>query len=182
MLHEAVERLQVALSDEFDRAPRICTLATVDAAGDPSARSVVCRRVLAGGELYVFSDGRSQKNAHLRANPAAEVVFWLPRRREQFRLKGPAAIEADPTARGACWSELSDAARAMYAWPPPAAARVAEDAAFPRGLGKDAPVPGTFEVLVVRPRAIEWLDLKPHPHDRRRWRAANDWVEERLNP
>jgi pyridoxamine 5'-phosphate oxidase len=29
---------------------------------------------------------------------------------------------------------------------------------------------------------VELLELKGHPHERRRWRADQGWLEERLNP
>src|SRR5215213_3847478 len=84
----AVE-LTRALGEEYGgERPRVCTLATVDKAGLPRARSVVCRRVGPDGAIWLASDARSEKNEHVKASPQAEVVFWLPTRREQFRVQG----------------------------------------------------------------------------------------------
>jgi pyridoxamine 5'-phosphate oxidase len=158
-----------------------CTLATVDARGGAAARTVVCRRVTAQGDFYLFADARSEKVAQVRENASAEMVFWLPRRREQFRVKGKITLAADPALRSAFWAELSASARAMYLWPTPGSAL--DDAApFPRAVDASHAVPETFAVLLLSPGAIEALDLNAHPHDRRRWERADGWVERRLNP
>src|SRR5688500_9191983 len=93
MVPDWLNVLQTALADEFgnDR-PRICALATVSDIGEPAARCVVCRRLARNGYLYLVSDGRSRKNAELRAHRAAELVFWLAKRREQFRISGLADV------------------------------------------------------------------------------------------
>ena len=182
MLRQAIERLQSALSAEFERSPKLCTLATVDDRGGAAARTVVCRRVTMTGDIFLFSDARSDKVAQVRRAASAEVVFWLSRRREQFRIKGVVTILDDPELRRACWAELSAPARAMYLWPAPGTPREEDAASFPREVEPSHPVPDPFAVLVVRPGAMELLDLKPHPHDRRRWRASAGWREERVNP
>ena len=77
---EWLETFWAALDDEFGPRPHVATLATVDRAGDPRARSVVCRTVDESG-LYFVSDARSGKNGQLRLNVVAEAVFWLSARR-----------------------------------------------------------------------------------------------------
>jgi pyridoxamine 5'-phosphate oxidase len=184
MVREWIEVLRAALDDEFgDAQPRVCTLATVDDDGEPVARMVVCRRIDEVGRLYFVSDARSEKNAHLRRLPVAAVVFWLPRRREQIRLRG-AFVEIldsldNPPVRQRMWRELSPASRALFAWPQPGADRVADESAFPRELGDDAAVPPTFEVIILNPNEVDILDLKPHPHERTRWEGV---TKRRLNP
>ena len=184
MLREWVEIVRAALDDEFgDGSPRICTLATVDEDREAAARMVVCRAIDEIGALYFVSDARSEKNAHLRRYPAAAVVFWLPKRREQIRLRG-AFVEIldslnNSPVRQRIWRELSDASRALFAWPPPGADRMADESAFPRELAADATVPPTFEVIILNPNEVEILDLKPHPHERTRWEGLS---KRRLNP
>ena len=181
VLYRVIERLQSALSEEFDRSPMFCTLATVDARGGAAARTVVCRRVTAGGQLYVFADARSQKLEQVRRHSSAEVVFWLPRRREQFRMAGEIEVVAEPGLRRAFWAELSSPARAMYRWPPLGSA-LDSAANFPREVDAIEPVAESFAVLRLSPLTIESLDLNTHPHDRRRWEQADGWIEQRLNP
>ena len=173
--------LAAALDEECGPRPRVAVMATVDAAGRPRARNVVCRRVGAGG-IWVASDARSAKNAEVRANPAVELAFWLAGRREQFRVAGRVEFLAG-TDRRAAWEGLSDAARALFRWPAPGAPRVDGPDAFPAAVPPDGPIPESFEVLALMPEAVEILDLKPHPHRRRRFRRAGaEWAVEEVNP
>jgi hypothetical protein len=113
----------------------------------------------------------------------------MPSRREQFRIRGRMEVirennkTADAKMRPRLWRSLSDATRATFFWPAPGTTLVTDPAAFPTAIGVDEPVPATFEVLALdRPMQVEYLNLNPHPHDRRRWREENGWQEERLNP
>lgn len=184
MLGVWIDILRAALDDEFgDEKPHVCTFATIDADGDPAARIVICRRIDETGRLYFVSDARSAKNAQLRHHPAAAVVFWLPNRREQFRLRGHSIQILDvlnnPRMRQRMWENLTPASRALFAWPPPGGDRVDDEAAFPRELAADVAMPPTFEVIIFAPAEVELLDLKPHPHERVRWEGR---TKRRLNP
>jgi PPOX class probable FMN-dependent enzyme len=176
-MSEWVGELSRALADEFGDRPHICTLATVDKTGAPRARSVVCRKIAADGSVWVASDGRSEKNDQAKAVPQSEVVFWLPNRREQFRLLGSVKIVAtnnDPS-RLEVWKALSDASRATFFWPSPGARRIDAPEAFKEGVDANTAPPLNFELLVVRPRRVEQLQLAQHPHRRRRWMLAGNW-------
>jgi pyridoxamine 5'-phosphate oxidase len=169
-----------ALGEEYGSdKPRICTLATVDKTGLPRARSVVCRRVGPDGAIWLASDARSEKNEHVKANPQAEVVFWLPTRREQFRVQGSVKVLGEPArdpARAELWRELSDEARALFFWPTPGAKKLDTAGAFPKVVDAEKPPPASFEVLILRPRRVEHLQLNPYPHRRRRWMLAGKWT------
>ena len=62
--------------------------------------------------------------AQIAANPAAEAAWYLPRTREQFRVRGNLRlVTADAAeaglghlldARRARWAQISDAARSVY--------------------------------------------------------------------
>jgi pyridoxamine 5'-phosphate oxidase len=182
---EWLRELRDALPQGSGGGPLIGTLATVDAAGCPRARSVVVRRVDDAGRLWVTSDGRSAKNAELRANPAAELVVWLPEIRLQFRLRGPVDVlnaGSPQDERLVAWRELSDSARALFFWPEPGAARDDSSADAPSAAPASMAPPGWFEVIVLKPEEVERLDLRPHPHARRRWRQEDDWRGADVNP
>src|SRR4051794_28547204 len=104
---EWLERLRRAVATGDARPPLVGTLATADAGGAPRARSVVCREIGDDGSLWVTSDARSEKAAHLRGRPEAELVLWLPAAREQFRLFGRVELltaeAGDPAARVRHW-------------------------------------------------------------------------------
>src|SRR5687768_13042385 len=111
-----------ALDLEYGPRPRIATLATVDDRHRPRARSIVLRQLDDDGALHLVSDARSPKNHHLRATPFAELVLWLPARREQFRLFGPTVVTPrpdNPQLIDHFWTTLTDASRALFTWPAP---------------------------------------------------------------
>jgi pyridoxamine 5'-phosphate oxidase len=62
-------------------------LATVSAQGMPSVRTVVYRGMSADNIIMV-TDNRSEKMQHLRAQPHAEIAWYFPLTREQFRIFG----------------------------------------------------------------------------------------------
>jgi pyridoxamine 5'-phosphate oxidase len=164
-----IDELRIALDDEYADRPVVGVLATVDR----------------DGAVWVGTDQRSFKNGQVRHTPFAELVFWLPSRREQFRLSGSVDVlcstDDDPR-RLALWRSLSDATRAMFFWPPPGRPLDADPDAFPDSMPADVEPPDDFELLVLEPDRVDHLDLKPSPHRRRRWHAAGDWEEQVLNP
>src|SRR5689334_16169437 len=114
--------LSQSLQAEYGPRPNVGTLATVDPGGMPRARAVVCRRLAEDGSAYITSDARSGKSQEARANPHAELVFWLPSRREQFRLWGEVERigpgSSDPELAEA-WIQLPAVTRATFFWPQP---------------------------------------------------------------
>jgi pyridoxamine 5'-phosphate oxidase len=184
-----LDRLRVELDEEFQGRPAVAALATADAEGAPSVRLVVVRRLDPDtGAAVIATDARSDKAAHLRNRPEAEISFWLPGPRVQYRLRGTVRIEKDlgpPVAaanRTELWLSLSDAARALFAWPAPGLPRTKGPGAFPDRVPSSAAIPDTFLALSLRPDRVERLDLRPHPHQRTRWRIEIGWVLEELNP
>ncbi len=179
-MNDPLAALRSALDDECGAGPRVAAMATVDHEGTPRVRSVVCRRI-GPASIWVASDARSAKNRQVRAVPAVELAFWLPRRREQFRVAGVVAI-AGQEDRLAAWAELSDAARALFFWSEPGRAREDSADACSAGVPADQPAPVAFELLALAVGQVEHLELSPHPHRRRRWRAETGWEVEDLNP
>ena len=180
-----IEALRADLDD--DHGGRIVTLATVDGSGDAAtadARCVVVRGLGSDGTVTVTSDARSDKNAQVRANPSATAVFWLSKVKRQYRVRGTvAALGVDDPHRQSQWAALGDAARALFAWPPPGRPR-ADGAAFPPTVPAAALMPPSFEVLVLTPARVETLDLGQTPHLRRRWTPAGGfgWDAVTVNP
>jgi pyridoxamine 5'-phosphate oxidase len=181
-MSEWAAEMRAAIDAEYGTRPRVAALATVDQAGRPRVRSVVCRRIEEDGALWIVSDSRSDKNGQARANAFGEMAFWLPSRREQFRIAGglEVVLGSDPRLTQA-WQDLSDGARALFFWPEPGAP-FDEGQEAPRAVGVEAPIPPAFELLVLGPDHAEHLDLNPHPHRRRRWRRESGWSVEVINP
>jgi pyridoxamine 5'-phosphate oxidase len=186
-MSEWIGELQSALSREFGDKPMTATLATVDKSGAPRARTVVCRRVMEDGSFCIASDARTEKTEQLKAMPQAELVFWLPTLREQYRVLGAARIAgvapSDTPLRQELWRGLSDASRATFRWPSPGAKRFDSEEAFVAAVSVDAEIPTNFDVIVIRPKRVEHLQLSTHPHRRRRWMLAGKWsAASELNP
>ena len=179
--------LQTALDAEFGARPRIAALASVDEAGGPQVRHVVIRRVEQVGRIWIASDARSEKNHQLRQTPRAALSLWLPTLREQYRLSGPVQVigPADnDTRRLALWTNMSDAAQGLFAWPPPGTPRdpADDEGGYPAAFPVGATPPDAFELLLIDPDIVEHLDLNPHPHARHRWEADDGWNRRLLNP
>ena len=159
-------------------------LATVAADGTPRVRTLVFRGWADGCCLDLLTDGRSAKVGELLTQPAVELCWLLPRARCQFRLRGalqalPRELEARERQRH--WQALTPEGRALWGWPPPGRP-LQNSALFPATLPPEAPLPEVFTLVRIRLAQVELLELTGHPHHRRRWRAATDWCEERLNP
>ena len=170
--------------DELGHAPKVASLATVGPGATAECRSVVVRHIADDASLAFTSDGRSDKDAQVRANPSATLLFWLEKAKRQYRLAGTVAVlAADDPRRAEQWRRASDGARSLFLWPPPGRPRDPDPAAFPPTVSADVPVPANFEVLVLTPTRVETLDLGQTPHLRRRWSVvAGVWAAETVNP
>lgn len=173
-----------AAAERESGRPIILSLATVDEAGDPQVRSVVCRRVDDGGVFWIASDARSTKHRQLATHPRAAAVAWFAETREQFRFSGSVQIlgsSSDSSERVDLWRTLSPETRATFFWPDPGEPRTAAGDAFPRTSDAAEPPP-SFQLLMLRPNTVDHLALTSHPHRRRRWTWDGDWAVRELNP
>jgi pyridoxamine 5'-phosphate oxidase len=177
-----LEPLHEALEAEFHARNRIASLATADGQGNPHVRCIICRYFGPDGSIGFATDSRSEKMEQVRAKPRAELLFWLPSWREQFRIAGELRLldEADPIRRR-IWQELSAKSRALFLWPQPGLPREA-GVVFAESTPTSGPIPASFAALVMSPEVVERLELSDHPHRRRRWRKANSWTAEEINP
>src|SRR4051794_26113598 len=101
-----LDELRSALNREFGEKPKVMILATVDPAGAPHGRCLVCRRIDEEGRIHAAIDARTELNTQLRGDRRAEMVFWMPNIRVQFRLTGDTRIVAfpeDETLRKEIW-------------------------------------------------------------------------------
>ncbi|WP_369795511.1 pyridoxamine 5'-phosphate oxidase [Synechococcus sp. GFB01] len=134
--------------------------------------------------LDLLTDGRSAKAAELRAQPALELCWLLPRARCQLRLRGMVVdlpCEQKRAERQRHWLALTPEGRALWGWPPPGEPLEAS-VPFPAALPPESPMPEAFVLLRIALAQVELLELGGQPHRRRRWRAASAWREEPLNP
>jgi pyridoxamine 5'-phosphate oxidase len=171
------------------RESNAMVVATADAAGRPSLRTVLLKGLDTDG-LTFFTNYESDKGHELAANPVASILFpWIDLQR-QVRLTGavrrldPAASDAYFASRpygsqiGALASPQSQVVADRAALE---AARDALEARYPEGV----PRPESWGGYVVSPDAVEFWQGRPDRlHDRLRYRRADDgvWITERLAP
>lgn len=128
------KRLRESLkSNAKSRDSRYFQVATVDERGRPTNRTVVYRGFLPTPDgrvdenvLTFVTDRRSEKVRHLDRAPFAEVAWYFPVTREQYRISGRVQVVTEQTkdamlekARQMAWSNMSDPGRQQFLWPTP---------------------------------------------------------------
>ncbi|MEH2296500.1 Npun_F5749 family FMN-dependent PPOX-type flavoprotein [Nostoc sp.] len=171
---------------------RYLQLATVQANGRPANRTLVFRGFLEDtNQLKFITDARSAKGDQIQQQPWAEVCWYFPNTREQFRFTGCLTLvsgdDSDQDlqpARISMWQELSDAARLQFAWPHPGKPRVETPEAFaPPAPNPVQPVPN-FCLLLLDPVQVDHLELRGQPQNRKFYRRDQnqEWFCEEINP
>ncbi|WP_353931457.1 Npun_F5749 family FMN-dependent PPOX-type flavoprotein [Okeanomitos corallinicola TIOX110] len=170
---------------------RYLQLATVRENGLPANRTVVFRGfVEETNQLKFITDIRSAKAEQIPKQPAAEICWYFPNSREQFRIAGnlilvTANSHGDlQTARIKMWQELSDAARLQFAWPNPGKERVKTPEAFTPPAPDNIEPVENFCLLLLEPTEIDHLELRGEPQNRTFYQVNEnkEWYCEEVNP
>lgn len=179
--------LEEALKAELDE-PYAMTLATVDAAGQPSARIVLLRGADAKGFAF-FTNYDSRKGNELAAKDrAALLFFWAPLER-QVRVEGRVVRVSDAESddyfarrpRGSCigaWASPQSAVIPDRQWLEQRVER------YNREHGENVPRPPNWGGYRLVPERFEfWQGRESRLHDRLVYnRSADGWTVERLAP
>ena len=140
---------------------RYFQLATVDASGNPRARTVVYRGLDDDGQSPLFiTDTRSNKMHNLHLQPV-EACWYFPISREQFRIAGRAEVFTPVHRQHAIiWRGLSDTARVQFFWPAPGNVLIDVDSTQESPNSHDISMPPeSFCVVAIRPERIDHLCL-----------------------
>jgi pyridoxamine 5'-phosphate oxidase len=172
--------------------PNAMVLATADAAGRPSARTVLLKGYDERGFVF-FTNYESRKATELFANPYASLVFpWFPIRRQVVVCGG-----AVPVDRGETEAYFASRPRdsQLGAWASPQSRVVAGRAVLDAALSEverrfpgEIPAPPHWGGLRVAPQTVEfWQGRTGRLHDRLRYRRTDggegeSWTIERLAP
>ncbi|MEH2060092.1 MAG: Npun_F5749 family FMN-dependent PPOX-type flavoprotein [Nostoc sp.] len=171
---------------------RYLQLATLQANGRPANRTLVFRGFLQDtNQLKFITDTRSAKADQIQQQPWAEVCWYFPNTREQFRITGCLTLVSGDDfhqdlqlARIAMWQELSDAARLQFAWPHPGKPRVKTPEVFaPPAPDPVQPVPN-FCLLLLDPMQVDHLELRGEPQTRSLYHRHDqqEWSSQAINP
>jgi pyridoxamine 5'-phosphate oxidase len=203
----AAQWLATACADKSQPNPNAMVLATADAAGQPSARVVLCKGIVADPGYIVFhTNYLSRKGSELSGNPRAAVVFHWDHVHRQVRVEGqvdalPAAA-SDEYFRARAWQSRLGAWASQQSQPLASLdALKSAVAAQAKRFGIDYAGPGSPEpesVVADIPRPPHWGGFRLHAyavelwvegefriHDRARWtrsRPEGPWSATRLQP
>jgi pyridoxamine 5'-phosphate oxidase len=176
------------------REPNAMVVATADADGRPSARTVLLKHVDERG-FVLFTNLGSRKGRDALANPHAALVFpWHDQLDRQVVVTGPIA-PVDPLEADAYWASRPHGSRLGALASPQSTVIPSRSAVTDRRAelerahpaGTDVPRPAHWTGLRVAPQTVEFWQGRPDRlHDRLRFRAdagaPGGWVVERLAP
>jgi PPOX class probable FMN-dependent enzyme len=183
-------------------------IATVRPDGRPANRSVVYRGFLWNTDHITFvTDARSNKTIDLSSNPWAEIAWYFPETREQYRVLGKVTVITKDTpaeeklgrARTGAWRAMSDPGRQQFTWPFPGFPRATgeEDEAAFNGSppSKDDPVADPFCLCFIQVEEVDLLNLKSNERKKFVIKPGNEeigesrgiervveWIESNVNP
>ena len=169
--------------------PNAMALATVDAAGQPSARMVLLKGHDDRGFVF-YTNLESRKAVDLRASPRAGLLFHWKSLRRQVRVEGP--IERVSDAEADAYFATRGRDSQLGAWASDQSRPLDDRATFEarfaemeaRFAGGDVPRPPHWSGTRVLPERIEfWQDRAHRLHERRLFtRDGDGWCEGLLYP
>lgn len=174
-------------------------LATVDGAGRPAVRMVICRGFDAvEGSLVFYTDRESAKGVALERAPRAAAVFHWDVFERQIRVEGPVTHVAEAESDRYWGTRPLDArlAAVASAQSRPIASRAAfleQIEAVRLAHGERVPRPARWGGYRIWAERVElWAGQPGRAHDRAAWRRTLDptptgfthgaWVATRLQP
>jgi pyridoxamine 5'-phosphate oxidase len=182
------EWFEAARAAELD-LPEGMTLATSDAHGKPSARTVLLKDADERGFAF-FTNYESRKGRELTENPRAALVFhWAQEPRRQVLVTG--RTERLPERESDEYYRSRPVGSRLAAWAShqsrPLGDRSELEQAFAEAeaaYGEDPPRPPYWGGFLLVPETIEfWESRENRMHDRVRYtRGSAGWQLERLSP
>ncbi len=168
--------------------PNSMTLATADAAGNPSARIVLLKGADSAGFTF-FTNYESQKGKELAGRPHAALLFHWHELERQVRIKG--LVERVSPAESDEYFHSRPAASRIGAWASPQSAEIPNrefleeaEKRFAADFGDKPPRPEHWGGYRLHPTEIEFWQGRPSRlHDRIHYQLDGaQWRIARLAP
>ena len=168
--------------------PNAMTLATLSAAGAPSARVVLLKGIESGAFVF-YTNYFSRKGRELEARPAACAVFLWSDLERQVRIEG--AVEKVGAEESDAYYATRPLGARLSAWASAQSERLADRSVLEklftekqRALGEHPPRPPHWGGYRLLPQAVEfWQGRADRLHDRLLYkRQGKSWAIERLAP
>jgi pyridoxamine 5'-phosphate oxidase len=170
--------------------PEAMTLATVDAEGRPSARTVLLKSADERGFVF-FTNYESRKGRELAENPRAALVFhWAQEPRRQVLVTG--TVERISEAESDAYYATRPVGSRLAAWASrqsrPISGREELERAYAeveQAHGEDPPRPPFWGGYLLVPETIEFWESRPNRlHERLRYTRGSkgEWEAGQLAP
>lgn len=168
--------------------PNAMTVASVDANGKPSARTVLIKEVTSAGFVF-FTNYESRKGQALISNPHAALLFFWPELERQIRVEGSVEKLSDQESDDYFHSRPLDSR--IGAWASPQSqvisgrTQLVKNAAeYALKFALNPPRPPHWGGFRVKPEALEFWQGRPSRlHDRIQYVLQNgQWKIQRLAP
>ncbi|GAA3940203.1 pyridoxamine 5'-phosphate oxidase [Hymenobacter algoricola] len=182
--------LDEALAAHLDE-PTAMTLATVDEAGQPSARIVLLKGLPDDAGFLFYTNYDSRKGKNLAARPLAALTFFWPGLERQVRVEG--RVEKAPADLSTEYFQSRPHGSQVGAWASPQSQPI-ESRQQLEQLERDVearfagqqplPRPENWGGYILRPHRVEFWQGRPSRlHDRIVYELAGaDWQRSRLAP
>lgn len=166
-----LEQWITAAQERGVREPLAVSLATADARGRPSVRTVLLKDIT-GGSLVFTSHLHSRKGQELGANPWAAVTFYWRETLQQIAVAGHVEL-LSPAESDALFEERPVAARATTA-----ASRQSEPLTDEQALHRRAQ--DLMEAAEPIGRPVGWSGYRLVPHTIEFWQGRSSRLHRRL--
>ncbi|WP_158858774.1 pyridoxamine 5'-phosphate oxidase family protein [Lunatibacter salilacus] len=147
----------------------------------PDIRYVVLRAMDAEGCLYFFTDYRTQKIGHIRANPDVALLFYDSEKGVQIRMQGTALVHRNNAVAEKFWMTVEGEAQKAYnpvLTPGTLISHPVEAYNWPENMGNS-----NFSVVQIVPSEFNVLQLDGMNHIRAKYVRNDDkWKMDWIAP